>query len=85
MKDLELLLLLNGPHDKLDCILEVHSGAGGTEACDWAMMLYRMYMRWCEKKNYKVELLDYQDGEEAGIKSASIRVKGTNAYGYLKI
>lgn len=81
---LNLLLLLNGPHDKLDCILEVHSGAGGTEACDWALMLYRMYMRWCEKKNYKVELLDYQDGEEAGIKSASIRVKGTNAYGYLK-
>lgn len=84
VEKLNLLLLLSGPHDKLDCILEVHSGAGGTEACDWAMMLYRMYMRWCEKKNYKVELLDYQDGEEAGIKSASIRVKGTNAYGYLK-
>ena len=84
VEQLNLLLLLNGPHDKLDCILEIHSGAGGTEACDWAMMLYRMYMRWCEKKNYKVELLDYQDGEEAGIKSASIRVKGTNAYGYLK-
>ena len=84
VEQLNLLLLLNGPHDKLDCILEVHSGAGGTEACDWAMMLYRMYMRWCEKNNYKVELLDYQDGEEAGIKSASIRVKGTNAYGYLK-
>jgi peptide chain release factor 2 len=75
---------LNGPHDKLDCILEVHAGAGGTEACDWAMMLYRMYLRWCEKKNYKVELLDYQDGDEAGIKSASLRIKGTNAYGYLK-
>ena len=75
---------MNGPHDKLDCILEVHSGAGGTEACDWAMMLYRMYLRWCEKKNYKVELLDYQDGDEAGIKSASLRIKGTNAYGYLK-
>lgn len=84
VEKLNLLLLLSGPYDKLDCILEVHSGAGGTEACDWAMMLYRMYMRWCEKKNYKVELLDYQDGEEAGIKSASIRVKGTNAYGYLK-
>ena len=84
LENLNLLLLLNGPHDKLDCILEVHSGAGGTEACDWALMLYRMYLRWCEKKNYKVELLDYQDGEEAGIKSASIRVKGTNAYGYLK-
>ena len=84
VEQLNLLLLLNGPYDKLNCILEVHSGAGGTEACDWAMMLYRMYMRWCEKKNYKVELLDYQDGEEAGIKSASIRIKGNNAYGYLK-
>ena len=84
IEKLNLLLLLNGPYDKLDCILEVHSGAGGTEACDWALMLYRMYTRWCEKKNYKIELLDYQDGEEAGIKSVSIRVKGTNAYGYLK-
>ena len=84
LEQLNLLLLLNGPHDKLDCILEVHSGAGGTEACDWALMLYRMYLRWCEKKNYKIELLDYQDGEEAGVKSVSIRVKGINAYGYLK-
>ena len=84
IEQLNLLLLLNGPYDKLDCIIEVHSGAGGTEACDWALMLYRMYLRWCEKKGYKIELLDYQDGEEAGIKSASIRVKGTNAYGYLK-
>ncbi len=84
LEKLNLLLLLNGPYDKLDCILEVHSGAGGTEACDWAMMLYRMYIRYCEKKNYKVELLDYQDGETSGIKSASIRIKGTNAYGYLK-
>ncbi len=84
LEKLNLLLLLNGPYDNLDCILEVHSGAGGTEACDWAMMLYRMYTRWCEKKNYKIELLDYQDGDEAGIKSASIRVKGTNAYGYLR-
>ncbi len=84
VEELNLLLLLNGPHDKLDCILEVHSGAGGTEACDWALMLYRMYTRWCEKKKYKMELLDYQDGDEAGIKSASFRVKGLNAYGYLK-
>ena len=84
VEELNLLLLLNGPYDQLDCILEVHSGAGGTEACDWAMMLYRMYTRWCEKKNYKIELLDYQEGEEAGIKSASIRIKGTNAYGFLK-
>ncbi len=84
LEKLNLLLLLSGPYDKLNCILEVHSGAGGTEACDWALMLYRMYLRWCEKKNYKVELIDYQEGEEAGVKSASIRVKGINAYGYLK-
>lgn len=84
MEELNLLLLLNGPYDKNNCILEIHSGAGGTEACDWALMLYRMYTRWCEKRNYKVEILDYQDGEEAGIKSASLLIKGYNAYGYLK-
>ena len=84
IEKLNLLLLLSGPYDKLDCILEVHSGAGGTEACDWALMLYRMYSRWAEKKKYKLELLDYQDGEEAGIKRVLIRVKGQNAYGYLK-
>lgn len=84
MEELNLLLLLNGPYDKNNCILDIHSGAGGTEACDWALMLYRMYTRWCEKKNYKIELLDYQDGEEAGIKSASLLIKGYNAYGYLK-
>ena len=81
---LNLLLMLNGPYDKCDCILDIHPGAGGTESCDWANMLYRMYIRWCEKKNYKVEVLDYQDGDEAGIKSVSIRIKGLNAYGYLK-
>ena len=84
VEQLNLLLLLNDPYDKNDCILEVHSGAGGTEACDWAMMIFRMYTRYCEQNNYKYEVIDYQDGEEAGIKSASIRVKGTNAYGYLK-
>lgn len=84
VEEISLLLLLNGPYDKCDCILEIHPGAGGTESCDWALMLYRMYIRWCEKKKYKIEILDYQDGEEAGIKSVSIRVKGTNAYGYLK-
>ena len=81
---LNLLLLLNGPYDKCNCILDIHPGAGGTESCDWASMLYRMYIRWCEKKNYKVEVLDYQDDDEAGIKSVSIRVIGLNAYGYLK-
>ena len=81
---LEITLLLNGPYDKNNCILEVHSGAGGTEACDWANMLYRMYLRWCEKKQYSVEILDVQSGEEVGIKSAYILVKGKNSYGYLK-
>ena len=83
-EEVNLLLLLNGPYDKNDCTLEIHPGAGGTESCDWALILYRMYTRWCEKKKYKVEVLDYQDGDEAGIKSVMIRVKGNNAYGYLK-
>ncbi len=81
---LNKLLLLNGPYDKYDCILEIHPGAGGTESCDWASMLYRMYLRYCEKKSFKVTVLDYQDGDEAGIKSVSILIKGSNAYGYLK-
>ena len=84
VEKLNLLVMLNGPYDKNDCVLEIHPGAGGTESCDWASMLYRMYTRWCEKKNYKVEVLDYQDGDEAGIKSVSLLVKGKNAYGYLK-
>ncbi len=76
--------MLNGPYDKKDCILEIHSGAGGTEACDWANMLCRMYQRWCDSKKYKWEILDYQPGEETGIKSITIKIKGINAYGYLK-
>ena len=84
VEKLNLLIMLNGPYDKNNCIVDIHPGAGGTESCDWASMLYRMYLRWCEKKNYKVEVLDYQDGEEAGIKSVSFLVKGPNAYGYLK-
>ena len=84
VEELNLLVLLNGPYDKNNCILDIHPGAGGTESCDWANMLYRMYLRYCEKKNYKITILDYQDGEEAGIKSVSILVKGLNAYGYLK-
>lgn len=83
-EEVSLLLLLSGPYDKNDCILEIHPGAGGTESCDWALMLYRMYIRWCEHKKYKVEILDYQEGEEAGIKNVSLKVKGMNAYGYLK-
>lgn len=84
VEKISLLLLLNEPYDHNDCILEIHPGAGGTESCDWAIMLYRMYTRWCEKKQYKVELLDYQAGDEAGIKSVSMKIKGNNAYGYLK-
>ena len=84
VKDLEILLLLNGPYDKMDAIMEIHPGAGGTESCDWASMLYRMYTRYFEKRGYKYEVIDYQEGEEAGIKSASIIIHGTNAYGYLK-
>ena len=84
VEKMELLLLLDGEYDGNNCILEVHSGAGGTEACDWALMLYRMYTRWCDKKGYKYTVIDYQDGDEVGIKSASLLVNGVNAYGYLK-
>ena len=84
LEKLNMLLLLSGPYDKNNCIIDIHSGAGGTEACDWALMLYRMYTRWCEKKSYKIEILDYQAGDEAGIKSVTFEVIGENAYGYLK-
>lgn len=84
VSSLELEVLLSGEYDHNNCILEIHSGAGGTEACDWANMLYRMYVRWCESKNYKIEVLDILDGEEAGIKRVTLFVSGMNAYGYLK-
>ena len=84
LNDLKVLVLLDGPYDKENAIVEIHPGAGGTESCDWALMLYRMYMRYFEKKGYKTEIIDEQPGEEAGIKSVSIIVKGINAYGYLK-
>lgn len=84
LSKLETKLLLAGPHDKNNTILEIHAGAGGTEACDWASMLYRMYSRWCERNNYKIEEIDYQSGDEVGIKSASILINGLYAYGYLK-
>lgn len=84
LEEYELTMLLNGPHDKNNAILEVHAGAGGTESQDWASMLFRMYTRWAEKKGFQVETLDYQDGDEAGLKSATILVKGLNAYGYLR-
>ena len=76
--------LLSGEFDKNNCILSIHPGAGGTEAQDWAEMLYRMYCRWAEKRNFKVKLLDYLDGDEAGIKSVTILITGSYAYGYLK-
>ena len=84
VSNLEVEVLLNGEYDKCDAIIDIHPGAGGTESCDWASMLYRMYTRYCEKHDYKIEVVDYQDGEEAGIKSASMIIRGINAYGYLK-
>ncbi|TCS83293.1 peptide chain release factor 2 (bRF-2) [Tepidibacillus fermentans] len=81
--DYELQLLLNGPYDKNNAILEIHPGAGGTESQDWASMLLRMYTRWAESHGYKVEVLDYLAGDEAGIKSVTLLIKGHNAYGYL--
>jgi len=81
---LELELLLSGPYDKNNAIITLHPGAGGTESQDWAEMLYRMYTRWAEKRKFVAEILDYLPGEEAGIKSVTLLVKGQNAYGYLK-
>jgi peptide chain release factor 2 len=84
LNQFELQLLLNEPYDKNNAILELHPGAGGTESQDWGSMLLRMYTRWAEKKGFKVETLDYLPGEEAGIKSVTLLIKGHNAYGYLK-
>ncbi|MEL7093735.1 MAG: PCRF domain-containing protein, partial [Pseudomonadota bacterium] len=80
----ELEALLDGEADGNDTFLEINSGAGGTESCDWASMLARMYVRWAEKKGYKVELQSEQGGDEAGIKSATYKISGQNAYGWLK-
>ena len=79
-----LATLFTGEYDHLDCMLTIHAGAGGTEAQDWASMLFRMYTRWAERQGFKWETLDYEDGDEAGIKSATIMVTGENAYGYLR-
>ncbi len=84
LNKLEITTLLSEEYDENNAILTIHPGAGGTESQDWALMLYRMYTRWSQKSEFEVEILDYQDGEEAGIKSVSFLVKGTNAYGYLK-
>ncbi len=83
-ESLRMGMLLNGQYDRYNAIVSLHAGAGGTESCDWADMLFRMYQRWCTKKGYKVELLDILDGDEAGIKSVTFQVDGENAYGYLK-
>ena len=84
IKSTEISVMLSNPDDASNAIISIHPGAGGTESQDWAAMLYRMYLRWAERQDFKVELLDYQDGEEAGIKDVSFIIKGENAYGYLK-
>lgn len=84
LKDFELKMILSEPYDKNNAILEIHPGAGGTESQDWGSMLLRMYQRFADKKGFKVETLDYQAGDEAGIKSVTLLIKGLNAYGYLK-
>ncbi len=84
IESLKLETLLSGEYDANNAILSIHSGAGGLEAQDWAGMLLRMYTRWCERKGYKCQFVDVQNDDEAGIKSATVMVKGENAYGYLK-
>ena len=84
LDEAELRRLLSGPHDASDAIVSINAGAGGTEACDWAEMLLRMYQRWCERHGYRVELLDVQPGEEAGIKGVTFTVEGDYSYGYLR-
>ncbi len=84
LDEFELETLLSGPHDGKNAILSIHPGAGGTESQDWAQMLLRMYLRWCEQAGFKAEVVDAQLGEEAGVKSATVTVKGAHAYGYLR-
>ncbi len=84
LEDVEFRNMLSGKEDALSCVLEINAGAGGTESCDWASMLMRMYMMWAQKKGFKVSELDYNDGDMAGIKSVSLQIDGEYAYGYLK-
>ena len=84
LEAMRIRTLLSGEYDGNNAILKLNAGAGGTESCDWAGMLYRMYTRWAERKGFSVEVLDYLDGDEAGIKSVTFQVNGENAYGYLK-
>lgn len=83
-ESLRISTLLSGEYDRNDAILKLNAGAGGTESCDWCSMLYRMYTRWAERKGFAIEVLDYLDGDEAGIKSVTFQINGENAYGYLK-
>ncbi|MBD3841029.1 MAG: peptide chain release factor 2 [Campylobacterales bacterium] len=85
IKQTEIEVMLSNPDDVSNAIVTIHPGAGGTESCDWASMLYRMYLRWAERRGFKVEVLDYQAGDEAGIKDVSFIISGVNAYGYLKV
>ena len=84
LKELEIETLFDGPYDNLSCFLEIHPGAGGTEACDWADMLLRMYTMFCDKNNYKYEIIDKLKGDTAGIKSVTLKIDGNHAYGYFK-
>jgi len=84
IKSTEISVMLSNPDDTLNAIVTIHPGAGGTESQDWASILYRMYLRWAERNDFKVELLDYQAGDEAGIKDVSFIIRGENAYGYMK-
>jgi len=84
LENIRIKTMLSGEYDRDNAIMTLHAGAGGTESCDWASMLYRMYCRWADRKGFQVEVLDYLDGEEAGIKSVTFEVKGENAFGYLK-
>jgi peptide chain release factor 2 len=84
LADVELRRLLGGEHDALPAIVSINAGAGGTDACDWAEMLLRMYLRWAERRGFTTEMLDLQAGDEAGVRSATVTVSGENAYGYLK-
>jgi peptide chain release factor 2 len=84
LEEMELELALSGEYDRRDAIFAVHAGAGGTDSQDWAEMLLRMYLRWCDKRGYKATVLDHMPGEEAGLKSATVEVSGRNAFGYLR-
>ena len=83
-EELRIETLLSGEFDENNAVINIHAGAGGTESCDWTEMLYRMYTRWAEKKGFTIEVLDYLEGDEAGIKSVTFQVNGLHAYGYMK-